>query len=255
MKRYILFIGLLCTFSNLIAQKKVTEKQSSANVENVYINLKFANNIIVKNWNKNEISVEATVSIDDNKYNDYFSLKSNKIGETLKIASDYGDYFKKYRSYYSYKKHSHKEDKKINDKKNNDHTDDCHGRSHNNIVNYVIYVPKKMALKIKSISGSVETDAYEGELNLDLISGNITVKKHSKNMYLKTISGDIDVFISDATFEAKTLTGAVYSDLDIDFDKKYKKRSYGSKIIATINKGTASLKLDTISGDIFLRKI
>ena len=251
MKRYLFFIGLLLSFSNLTAQKKVIKNASSSNLENVYVHLKFANNIIVKNWNKNEISVEATVNLDDNEHNDYFTLKTDKIGETLKVTSDYGEYFKKYRSYYSFNNHSHNNDDKDAKKEN----EDSHKHSHSNIVNYVIYVPKNMELKIKSISGSVETENYAGILNLDLISGDITVKKHSKDMHLKTISGDIDIFISDAKFEAKTLSGAIYSDLDIDFDKKKKSRSYGSKITATINKGTASLKLNTISGDIFLRKI
>lgn len=164
----------------------------------------------------------------------------------MKINSDYGDYFKKYRSYYSHK-HSHKGD----DKKD----DNYQSHKHSNIVNYVIYVPKEMYLKVKSISGSVDAENYVGVLNLDLISGNITVKKHSKNMRLKTISGDIDIFVSDAKFEARTLTGGIYSDLDIDFNENKKKRSYGSKIVATIKKGTASLKLNTISGDIYLRKI
>lgn len=167
----------------------------------------------------------------------------------LKINSDYGNYFKKYRSYYNHK-HAHKDDE--NDNKDND---DCHTHRYSNIVNYVIYVPKKTELKVKSISGSVTTENYTGILNLDLISGNITVKKHSKDMHLKTISGDIDIFVSDAKFEAKTLTGGIYSDLDIDFNQNKKKRSYGSKIVATIKKGTALLKLNTISGDIYLRKI
>jgi hypothetical protein len=247
MKRFLLFIGLLLAFNNLAAQKKITENTKSSNIEDVYMNLTFANNIIVKNWNKNEISVEATVNIDNNKHNDYFSLKANSIGGTYKIKSDYGDYFKKYRSYNSNKSHSHNEEKKDNETDSSIH-------SHSNIVNYIIYVPKKMTLKIKSITGNVTAENYVGLLNLDLISGNINVKKHSKNMLLKTISGDIDIFISDATLEAKSLTGSVYSDLDINFEKN-KKKGYGSKIVTTINKGTASLKLNTISGDIFLRKI
>lgn len=73
-------------------------------------------------------------------------------------------------------------------------------------------------------------------------------------MYLKTISGDIDIYVADAKLEAKTLTGGVYSDLDINFSKN-KRKGYGSKIITTINKGTSNLRLNTISGDIFLRKI
>ena len=243
MKRYILFIGLLLTFSNLTAQKKVVKKVASSNITDVFVHLRFAQNIIVKNWNKNEISVEATVNLNNNKENDKFSLMVNKIGNTFKVKSDYGDLFKK-----------HKNNVTITHK-----GEGCNGynfcSNHNNVVvDYVIYVPKKMELKIKSISGNVEANDYVGILNLNLISGNITVKKHSKDMLLKTISGDIDIFVSDATFEAKTLTGGIYSDLDIDFDKNMKK-GFGSKLIATIKKGTASLKLNTISGDIFLRKI
>ena len=244
MKSLFLFIGLLLSFNNLTAQKKVTENTTSKGIKDVYVNLKFANNIIIKNWNKNEISVEATVNLDDNEHNNYFSLKADKIGGTYKVTSDYGDYFKKYRSYYT--SDCDDEDGK---KKNINYKE-----SHSNIVNYVIYVPENMQLKVKSISGSVLADSYNGFLELDLISGNIDIKKHSAKMRLKTISGDIDLFITDATFEAKTLTGGIYSDLDIDFDQKRKKNHGHQKVKATINKGTASLELSTISGDIFLRK-
>ena len=185
----------------------------------------------VQNWNKNEISIQATVTINNNKDNKYFTLKSDKIGKSFTVKSDYGDLFKK------------------NWSKNGVYNN-CKNQMD---VNLVIYVPKNMELKVKSISGSVDALAYNGQLTLDLISGNITVKKHSKEMNLKTISGDIDVVISDAEFRAETLTGTVYSDLDIDFNNT-KKRSFGSKIIGTVKKGVASLKLKTISGDIFLRK-
>lgn len=243
MKKHLLFIGLLLTFSNLTAQKKVVKNVPSTNIEDVYVHLKFAQNITVKNWNKNEISIEAIVDINDNKYNDKFSLIGNKIGNTYEIKSAFGDLFTKHKNTVTI---THNNEK-------------CNGynfcTNHNNVVvNYVIYTPEKMELKIKSISGSVIADKYVGVLNLDLISGNITIKKHSKDMDLKTISGDIDMFVSDATFEAKTLTGGIYSDLDIDFDKLKKKKYFGSKIIATIKNGTASLKLNTISGDIYLRK-
>ena len=235
---------MLCAFNNLSAQKKITENISSKNIEEVLVHVKFANNIIVKNWDKTEISVEATVNIDDNKHNNYFKFNTKSVGSFYSVISDYGDYFKKYRSYYS---HKHNNDNKKDD-------EDSHSHEHNNIVDYIIYVPKNMKLKVKSISGSVDADNYVGVLNLDLISGNITIKKHSKEMFLKTISGDIDIYVSDATFTAKSLSGGIYSDLNIDFEKNMKK-GYGSKIHAKINKGTASLKLNTISGDIYLRKI
>lgn len=244
MKRILFFIGLLLTFSNLSAQKIVTENISSNSIDDVLVHVKFAQNIVVKNWNKNEISVEATVNIDDNKHNDYFNFKTKHVGSYYTVTSDYGDYFKKYRNYYRTKTDDNKDDKS-----NDDCDCNCRGQ---HTVDYVIYVPKGMKLKVKSISGSVEADSYVGVLQTDLISGNITIKKHSKDMYLKTISGDIDIYVADAKLEAKTLTGGVYSDLDINFSKK---KGYGSKIVTTINKGTAFLKLNTISGDIFIRKI
>ncbi|MFY0604566.1 MAG: DUF4097 family beta strand repeat protein [Flavobacteriaceae bacterium] len=248
MKRYILFIGLLLTFNNLIAQKLVTENKNSNGIKDVYVHVKFANNIEVKNWNKNEISVQATINIDDNKHNDYFTLKTSSIGNSFTVKSDYGSYFKKYRSY-THSRHSH------NDKDNKKEDCDCNCHDHTMEISYVIYVPKNMALKVKSISGSVTAASYVGPLSLDLISGDITVKKHSKDMYLKTISGDIDVVISDATFEARTLSGGVYSDLDIDFTSKKKNKYSGQqKVRGKIKNGSASLELKTISGDIFLRK-
>lgn len=240
MKKILFFLGLLFAFSNLTAQKKVTKTASDSGINEVFVHVKFANKIVIKNWNKNMISVEATVNIDDNKHNDYFSMQGNQIGSTYTIKSDYGDYFKKFRSY---RRHSHNDD--------NDGNDCC--TNYSNIVNYVVYVPNKMNLKVKSISGAVQADAFVGDLDLDLISGDIDIKKHSKNMRLKTISGDIDLTISDATFEAKTLSGGIYSDLKFDFDKK-NKYSGSRKIKATIKNGNAVLKLSTISGDIFLRK-
>lgn len=241
MKSLFLFIGLLLTFNNLSAQKKITENTKSNNIEDVYVHVKFAQNIIVKNWNKNEIAVEAVVNLNDNKGNDEFSLKAKKVGNTYTIKSDYGDFFK-----------NNSKKMTFGNKRTSVNYNNCNT---NVIANYIIYVPKNMTLKVKSISGSVEAEDYAGVLKLDLISGNITVKKHSKDMHLKTISGDIDIFISDAKFEAKSLTGGIFSDLDIDFENQKKKRNFGSKIMATVNKGTASLKLNTISGDIYLRKI
>ncbi|TVZ55947.1 putative adhesin [Lutibacter sp. Hel_I_33_5] len=243
MKRLAFLLGLLLTFSNLVAQKKVTENSKASGINEVYVHVKFAEKIVVKNWDKNEVAVEATVNLNDNKDNDFFSLKADKIGGTYTVKSDYGKFFKRHKNSVTIT-HNGSDCNSYNNCSN-----------HNEIeVNYVIYVPENMELKVKSISGTVDALSYNGKLTLDLISGNITVKKHSNTMYLKTISGDIDVVVSDAEFKAETVTGTVYSDLDIDFSKN-KKRSYGSKVFGTVKKGTANLKLKTVSGDIFLRKI
>ena len=242
MKRILFFIGMLLTFSNLSAQKKTEIKNATSGIETVEVNVKFAQNIQIKNWNKNEVLVTASANLNDNKDNKYFSLKGEKLGDTYLIKSDYGNFFNRNRTV-------------LSKKKNNDCENCNYCDSHNEvIVDYTIYLPKHVGLKVKSISGNVTEVTYKGKLTLDLISGDITVKEHSKNMKLKTISGDIDVYVADAEFKAQTLTGTVYSDLKIDFDNK-RRRDAHQKIHGKVKNGTASLELKTISGNIFLRKI
>lgn len=243
MKRMVFFIGLLLSISSLSAQKKVTVNDRGNGIDEVFVHVKFADNIEIKQWNKKEVAVEATVNINDNEHNDFFSFKADKIGSTYTVKSDYGDFFKKYGNW------SYRSSKR---KKNDDDDEPCRCNTEMDI-NYVIYVPKNMSLKVKSISGSAMIESYTGNLEIDFISGNIDVKKHSKKMHLKTISGDIDVYVSDATFEVKTLTGGIYSDLDIDFSKN-KKQHGNQRIRATVKNGEADLYMSTISGDIFLRK-
>jgi len=60
--------------------------------------------------------------------------------------------------------------------------------------------------------------------------------------------------MSKAEVNAKTLTGTIYSNLEIDMETKGK-RNYGhNKIIGTINNGGNLVKMETVSGDIYLRK-
>ncbi|WP_075342953.1 DUF4097 family beta strand repeat-containing protein [Tenacibaculum agarivorans] len=243
MKKIFFFIGLLLSYANLTGQKKVVDSHTAVGIQKVNVHVKFAKSITIKNWNKNEIEVIATVNLNKNKDNDYFSLQSSESDNIYFVKSDYGDFFEKYKQSID----------KTNENSTYDSMDDCK-RDNKIHVDYIIYVPKKMDLSVKSISGDVDELSYDGNLTLDLISGSITVKKHSEDMHLKTISGDIDVLVSDAEFKAETLTGTVYSNLDIDFDKG--KRHYGgSTIKGKIKNGKASLYLKTISGNIFLRKI
>lgn len=239
MKNLLFFIGVVLSLCNVNAQKNITENYSTIGINEVSMNLKFAKSVELKNSSDNKIKIEGIININDNKKNDQFSLKQDKIGTTLKIKSDYGNTF---------------------DKTNNvtvTSDKDCKkSKSYVNcnivITKYIVYVPKNIDLKIRSITGNVNTSNYNGNLELDLVSGDITIKKHSEKMNLKTVSGDIDVVISDAEFKAETLTGMVYSDLNINF--KNKEKNMGSNFTGIVKNGNASLKMKTVSGDVFLRK-
>ncbi|CAM1372691.1 DUF4097 family beta strand repeat-containing protein [Tenacibaculum xiamenense] len=240
MKGIFLFIGMLLSFSNLYSQKKIELKKSTKGITNIDLKLDFANKIELKNWDKNELYIKAMVNLNENSENDLYSLKSDKFNETLNIRSDYANFFEKNHKLVSVKKG------------NNNCVNTCYTNNTSVIIDYEIFVPQNMDLKIKSITGSVNALSYNGKLKLDLISGNITIEKYSTDLDLKTISGEIDLFVSNAKFRAETLTGTVYSNLDIDFKKQ--EEGFGHRIYGKIKSGKLNLKLKSISGDIFLRK-
>ncbi len=229
MNKVIICALLLLGGSQLLAQKAVdlTEKVSSN--QELFLHFKFAKDIKLVQWDRNEAKVEASVNIDDGEGNESFSLKTKKMGSELKIYSDFGDYFKK-----------------------KQHKDNwC---NHETEINYVVYVPKNTEVEVKSISGSVASDLYNGTLRTDLVSGDVTIKKYSGDLRLKTVSGDLDVTMNRARIDAKTVTGTIYSDLDIERRNKDKHSYGGNKVIGSVNGGSELVVLTTVSGNIYMRK-
>lgn len=226
MKKIInLAIALLVTVT-INAQRKVEKSERVSKNQEIFVHFKFANNIEVKQWNQNKVEVKATVDINNGEGNKHYSLKTSKNGNQVKIYSDYGNYFKRKRSW------------------NQNNTTE---------IDYVVYVPKNIKLKVKSISGCLEAASFYGDLTTDLISGDITIKEYRGEMQLKTISGDVDVAIKKARINAKTVTGTIYTDLKID--KSYSQnKSFSSKVRGTVNNGDVELRMTTVSGNIYMRK-
>ncbi len=220
-----LAIALLVTVT-INAQKKVEKTERVSKNQEVFVHFKFAQNIEVKQWNQNKVEVKATVNINNGEGDKHFSLKTSKNSNQVKIYSDFGNYFKRKRNW---------------------------NQSNKTEINYVVYVPKNITLKVKSISGSLDADSYYGDLTTDLISGNITIKKYRGEMQLKTVSGDVDVAINKARINAKTVTGTIYSNIKVD--KSYSQnKSYSSKVRGTVNNGDVELSMTTVSGNIYMRK-
>lgn len=228
--KHVIIIALL-SVATLHAQRTVEIKERLSNNQEVYLNFKFAKDIKVEHGNTNEIKIKASVNIDDGKGNDAFSIISDSSSRQLKLSSDFGDYFK--------------------DKWNDKNRHNCNSTTE---INYVVIVPKKVNLKIKSISGSVSIDDFQGDLITDLISGDVTIKKYNGELRLKTISGALDVTVNKAKLNAKSLTGTIYSDLE--FEKTNSNNYHGSqnKVSKQVKGGTIPLELETISGNIYIRK-
>ncbi len=236
MKILVHLIALCCIAFQLNAQK-VIEKEINASADRIKIEFKFAEDINVKTWDKNTVYLKAEVSVNDGEYDDYFDLKIDNSSSVLDIESSYGDLFDKW-----------KKEKGSNRKKN---WGPCNNMDID--ANYTLYLPKNSKLRVKSISGNVASENYQGDLEIDIISGNIDIKKYDGELTLKTISGDIDINIAQSKLLAETISGLIYSEKEMEFDRG-KNRMVGSKVTGTFGDVKSNLHLKTISGDIFLRK-
>jgi predicted membrane protein len=90
---------------------------------------------------------------------------------------------------------------------------------------------------------------------VETINGNITITGKTDKIKVKSISGYIDLAVPEnrqADLEFKTITGTIYTDLNIVPDKKH--NGVPTLIKDKMNSGGAPLILETISGDIFFRK-
>ncbi len=226
-----IIIIVLLSISTLHAQRNVEVKEGLTKNQDVYLDFKFAQDIRVEHGNTKEIRVEASVNIDDGEGNDAFSIKTDNSSGTLKLYSDFGDYFKN----------------KWKDKNR-------HNCNNSTEINYVIVIPKNVNLKIKSISGSVYMDDFQGDLITDLISGDVTIKRYNGELRLKTISGALDVTVSKAKLTAKSLTGTIYSDLEFEESSDNARNRSHNQVSKEIKGGTLPLEMETISGNIYIRK-
>ena len=74
---------------------------------------------------------------------------------------------------------------------------------------------------------------------------------------IASVSGEIDITMPAKTamdLEMETVSGNMYSDFDFPSGGKQMRRIGGSSINTQLNGGGVSLKLNTVSGNIYLRK-
>jgi hypothetical protein len=95
----------------------------------------------------------------------------------------------------------------------------------------------------------------KSRLTVETIDGNITITGNPGTMKIKSISGYVDLALESgrpADLTMSTISGSMYSD--IDFPSGKGKGSMPMKIFQKLNNGGEPITLETISGDIFLRK-
>ncbi len=233
MKKIYLIISLIL-FSTLAYTQTMLEKTAKiTNQKTVMLDFDFADEITIKGWDKDEVLVKVSVSINDNEDNDAFKLDLNETSSRISFISEIENMKKISKNKITVKKS--KDGKRITTYSNNWHIDMD--------IYFEVFLPKNININLSTISGDITLTDVTGEMNLE------------------TISGFIDLKIKEnarASFKTSTISGGVYTDHNIELKRKSKDRKYhliaGRSPDFNLNGGGKEIELETISGDIYIRK-
>jgi DUF4097 and DUF4098 domain-containing protein YvlB len=126
-------------------------------------------------------------------------------------------------------------------------------------------------VEARDIDGNIELNLKNGSAKLLNVAGGVVVNTVSGSITVRyagisktpssisTISGDVDVSMnpnSKATLQLRSVSGEVYTDFDIALAKTDDnlRRVAGQKVQGTLNGGGTQVALQSVSGDIFVRK-
>jgi len=215
MKKYILTAILIVAAIVMSWSQKVITKKLDVTGKKVEMKFDFADSIRVEAWNKNTIELEVSVNIDNNRFNEYYKLNENSFSGDIDLIE----------------KIDFEAIKKIKGSGNNCNFD--------KMIRYKLKVPAGLEFSLKTISGQIVLVGAQGKMSVNSISGFID--------YAVPASMKARIYLS-------TVTGDVYSDVKFD-NKPSKEMSWvGTKRDLTLNSGTLPIKLETVSGNIYLRK-
>lgn len=237
MKKY-LFTILAGFISQAISSQKIIEKNLDFNNQYIEADLKFASEIKVQTWDKNTVYFKADISTKEGKFLESYKVNIQQTSDKISILSEAEGVFKKFQEEWN-TDNSDKEKRYYN-------TGDWY------TFTYTLYVPKNTKFKISSINGNLSSDLIEGDFKADLINGNITIKKYAGTLDLNTINGEIDLRMVNANLVAETIHGDIYADKELKFS--FEDRHVGQEISGTIAEGKNTLRLNTINGNMYLRR-
>ena len=214
MKKLAILLTFVVGLTTVARSQKMIQKELETKGKTVEMKFDFADTIFIEAWNKSTLALEVSVNIDENRFNDDYTLNVSEKPGSVKMEE--------------------KVDFKTIQKKKA--KDNCNITSH---IIYTLKVPADLAFNLKTISGQVEIKGTTGKMDVNSISGFIDYAAPSA---------------CKAKIKISTITGNVYSNLKFDEQKDKEMKWVGSDYNLVLNGGGPEIALKTISGDIFLRK-
>lgn len=177
MKQLLIMLPFLLGVTLSAHSQKMIQKSYDVQGKKVEMKFSFADSIIIEAWNKNTVDLKVSAEIDNNRHNEYYTLKERNEGGTLYLDEDI--------------------DFKALEKKSGTYTSQTH-------IIYRLRVPAKLEFDLNTISGQIEVKGALGKMDINSISGFIDYSIPSglkAKIDLSTISGNV---YSDIKFEDKS---------------------------------------------------
>ncbi len=230
MKKILLLVLLGLFIRPAVAQKIIEKTLSVSSGQLVNLNLKFADSIQVRYWDKPNALVRIAVTINGGKLNEALLVTTGSTSQEVSLKTDFDK---------ELIKQGREEDcpgqrRSVNMDRDGKHYALC------SEINYHVFLPRQAQLKLETINGNIDIQGATGPV------------------FAKTISGFVDMSwpkSKGANVAMQTITGEVYSNLDIDFkNKKQKNPIVGYLLEGTLNGGGPSVRLESISNNVYLRQ-
>ncbi len=225
--KHILYIMLLLLAGCPAAwgQKKVEQQLTLSKGQRVMLDFEFATTIDVQPWDEPRVLVKASASVNGGLDDEAYELTAVNDGEVLRFVSRLRDKEKLFRRMDSTRKF----DGIVQNGKTLDIKE-----------YYEVYVPRSVQLSLKTTLGSSTIEHNNGPLAVETVTGNID---------LRCATGQ------PADITAKTVTGGMYTNLPFENNtKKGLPRLAGEESRIQLNGGGVPIALETVTGDVTIRK-
>ncbi len=244
MKTTILILVIeLCTFS-LLAQTTVSRSAPVRNGQGISMKFDYPELIKVSTWEKNEVSVQAVVSINNGENDDAFELLMENSGNNVIVENRIADIKNlpqmitvrngaervMFRSKEEYKKY----------KAENGPSFDRVSWGVDMDITIEVKVPIGIETNISSTYGMVEVIRFDGPIKVEAQYGGVDVALNEKRV---------------GQLSAETNYGQIYSNLDVRFDgNNLQEKDFYTFVSAKPGAGPR-YNFESKYGNVYLRKV
>ena len=226
----VLFTLITCLFAQLaFAQAGTIEKSYAYTGQKLDLDLNFGTEVILKSWDKNEISVKITYEINEGKDNQVMDWKIDDANGKLNINIELDS-----------KKLEKLGECCCNGKNGNYWSG--RGSKGNRVcvdIKVEVMMPGKSDVKVKTIVADVAVEGFSGNLDLETVTGQINLH------WAKSAGAEVNI---------ETVNGSIYTNMDLVMEKEKGLPKISShKVKATYKSGGRALNLKTVTSDIYLK--